>query len=575
MMPFCRCLSKRRFPHWGFAIIIALWCLASSGWATNTYHTNRVFNKVTFTIPGVPTAFQVCDMAGKLTTVVGPTNVTTNSYFATEYQGVVIEHELSNEAWAAAVAGYPSNSMIHSNKYYDYVGWVKGLKQTEDGKWGGYIWALQDTVDFMTSATNVWVSTNGVTNSISKVLVGTIGDYPAMATNQSDTGPGVAEGLTNWPGGGSSEDMIFTNNFTAYYDIGLPSLWIDPMLTNVCINSSNVIFTLITNNYVTSVSWSITPQGLSNGAVVLTNNSSYAVVHVGGVATSYIVKATAFDNTNIFGFAILNVIKVDITPSAVNATESLDSGTFTCTVTPSGLSPTYQWLTGSDNDAWPATAGNDPELDYSASTASATIVNGTRWFAPTPCRSQAVDWVTCDYSVNCEVTVGGTKCRASTPATLSVTVDMTGQTTGCVFQSWDTITVAQTGGVWNVTGQSNFSRSAPAASVNMPATSQFHDKAMVHENKHVEQWMTGMFKDLKDANALYTSTLSTLTSTNSEADLRDKIDAAVQAQIITDNAIYDSKICDAEEEAFDAMNAVDPDFLERDDADWKPEYGCQ
>lgn len=185
-----------------------------------------------------------------------------------------------------------------------------------------------------------------------------------------------------------------------------------------------------------------------------------------------------------------------------------------------------------------------------------------------------MDGETCDYSVNCEVTVGGVKCRVATPATLSVTVDMTGQTTGCVFQSWDTITVAETGGIWKVTGQGDFSRSTPVASVNMPTTSQFHNKAMVHENMHVEQWTTGMFKDLKDANALYNSTLITLTSTNSESDLRSKILVAVWARSVIDDAICDSKICDAEKEAFDAMNAVDPDFLELDDADWKPGYGC-
>jgi len=39
-------------------------------------------------------------------------------------------------------------------------------------------------------------------------------------------------------------------------------------------------------------------------------------------------------------------------------------------------------------------------------------------------------------------------------------------------------------------------------------------------------------------------------------------------------AICNSKTCDAEKEAFDAMNAEEPDFLEMDDADWKPGYGC-
>src|SRR3989339_63901 len=127
MMPFCRYFGKRRFPHLGFAIIFVLWCLASSGGAQNKYHTNRVFNSVTFTIPGIPTAFEVCDMAGQLTTVVGPTNVITNNYFATERQSVVVQYALPNQAWDALVAGYPSSSLAHSFEYYDNVGWVKSL----------------------------------------------------------------------------------------------------------------------------------------------------------------------------------------------------------------------------------------------------------------------------------------------------------------------------------------------------------------------------------------------------------------------------------------------------------------
>ncbi|MCG2680494.1 MAG: hypothetical protein L6455_11105, partial [Kiritimatiellae bacterium] len=147
-----------------------------------------------------------------------------------------------------------------------------------------------------------------VTNVISKVLVGTIGDFAPM-TDQSDTGPSLA-GLTNWPTPGDpSNDVKYTANFTAYYDLGLPALWIQPLLTNVCINSSNVTFWLTTNSYVTNgVTWSLTPEGLSNGAA-LTDYASNAVVNVGGVATTYVVRATANENTNIYGSAALNVVK--------------------------------------------------------------------------------------------------------------------------------------------------------------------------------------------------------------------------------------------------------------------------
>ena len=205
-------------------------------------------------------------------------------------------------------------------------------------------------------------------------------------------------------------------------------------------------YTVTGTNIPQGVTWSTIPDLTgSDGAEIISNGAWQAVIAPGDVATNYKIRATSKDDANVYDEVILTVIKVEVTPSALNATESLDSGTFTCTVTPSGLSPSYQWLIGSTNDAWPVTADNDPELDYSLPTASATTVQATRWFAPTPSRRQVVDGVICGYSVNCEVTVWGAKCRASTPATLSVTVDMTGQTTGCVFQSWDTITVTQTG----------------------------------------------------------------------------------------------------------------------------------
>ena len=303
--------------------------------------------------------------------------------------------------------------------------------------------------------------------------------------------------------------------------------------TNVCMGGANVVLNLTADSYLDkgTANWSSEPAGISGSGRSISFSPNTLT------PGTYTVTAQSSLQPSCRDTCLVRVLKVEITPSTMNATESLDSGTFTCTVTPSGLSPTYQWLTGSANDAWPATAGNNPELDCSASTASSTIVNETRWFAPTPDRRQAVDGTSCCYNVNCKVTVGGVKCRASTPATLSVTVDMTGQTRGATFTNWDTITVAETGGIWQVTGQGNFSRSTPVASVNMPATSQFYNKAMVHENKHVEQWMTGMFKDLNDANALYNSTLSALTSINSEADLRGKILTAVFVQFNADDAI--------------------------------------
>gem|GEM_PF-2613219 len=306
--------NKPRFPHRPIAAILIALILASGAWAqdTNTYHTNRVFQKIVFTIPGIPTAFEVCDMAGKLTSVVGPTNVVTNSYYATEYQSIYIGSDSATQTWTALVVGYPSNSIVHTNHFYDNAGWIKGI-QMDYGKWGGYIWYLKNTMIFKTSPTNIWVSTNGVTNAISRVLVGTIGDFAPM-TDQSDTGPGIAEGLTNWPTpGGPSNDVRYKADFAAYYELAnLPLVYIQPFLTNVCINFGNVTFTLGGATRVTNgVTWSIIPDGVTNGAT-LTGYPSNAVINVGSVATTYVVRATANENTNIHGSAILNVVKAGL-----------------------------------------------------------------------------------------------------------------------------------------------------------------------------------------------------------------------------------------------------------------------
>lgn len=320
---------KPRFPHLVWAAMLIPLGLASAGRAveTNTYHTNRVFTPVTFTITSSPTAFEVCEMVDQLTSVVGGTNVVTNSYYATEYQCMVMGHGSAEQAWAALAGGWSSNSIVHTNQFYDNSGWIKGV-QTNYGTWGGYIWFLENTVHFKTSPTNVWVSTNGVTNIISRVLVGSVGDFAPM-TDQSDSGPGIAEGLTNFPtSGGPSNEVRYKADFTAYYDLGeLPLIYVLPFVTNVCVNAGNVNFTLGADTRVTNgVTWSIIPAGVTNGAT-LTGYPSNAVVNVGGVATTYIVRATANENTNIYGPAVLNVIAVDILETnifiAVSNTASL------------------------------------------------------------------------------------------------------------------------------------------------------------------------------------------------------------------------------------------------------------
>jgi hypothetical protein len=109
----------------------------------------------------------------------------------------------------------------------------------------------------------------------------------------------------------------------------------------------------------------------------------------------------------------------------------------------------------------------------------------------------------------------------------------------------------------------------------VPQSSQFYDKAMAHENKHVTQFTSeDPWKNLWDADGLYESTLSKLTSEISETDLRTQIAEAVLSKRNADDVVFEQYKCDFERGAYEAMNEVDPDFLEMDEEDWKPLYGC-
>ena len=186
---------------------------------TNLYHTNRTFKAVSLNTVGQPTAYKVYTMAGDVTTVVGPTNVVlhTNDCYAREYEAVALGYSSANAAWTSAVASYNAYSHDYSAKIYDNVGWVKGTHQAY-GDWGAYLWYMQNHIDFQSSSTNFWVSKNSVTGLITKVLVGSLGDYAPM-TNVVDVGPTNWPSITNFPGSGASTTAIYKANLDAYYQV--------------------------------------------------------------------------------------------------------------------------------------------------------------------------------------------------------------------------------------------------------------------------------------------------------------------------------------------------------------------
>jgi len=253
--------------------------------------------------------------------------------------------------------------------------------------------------------------------------------------------------------------------------------------------------------------------------------------------------------------------------------EGTDSNNFTATLT-GGVPTGYAW-----SFTAPGGAGNNPDVDFSAPAAMTTKVKKAHWFADPDNRLTSATGTTSTYTIEAEITIqGGGTCDDT--ASFTVQVDATGQTTWPRFVRWTTIVIKTRvvgGGAteWYVDGQGTFARTAPVASVNCVAASQFFAKVTAHENKHVTQWTAeAPWKDLFHADNLYNNTLKNLTSLVSAADLRGQIVAAVGAQHNADAAVARNTVCAREIAAFAVDDAVAPHYQEVDATEVPALYNC-
>ena len=271
----------------------------------------------------------------------------------------------------------------------------------------------------------------------------------------------------------------------------------------------------------------------------------------------------------------VTIVKVEVTPNTMSVVESTSSGEFECKVTPSGLNPKYQWLTGSANGAWPSAAGNSPVLQYSAPNSKKTEVCATRWFAPTGSNDITKDGPECEYGIGVEITVGGITLTKSSAAQMEVTVEASGH---CdepkMVNQFGILTATNSVGVWEVVGQGTFASTAPNPWVRCAASSQFDGKFMAHENEHKDQFLNQTpWADLFNANSLYSSTLNSLTATTKIL-LNSKVWMEVENKKNADYVIMGQQMLNAERGAFAAQNAHPLHFLEYvNEADWRAEYG--
>ena len=219
-------------------------------------------------------------------------------------------------------------------------------------------------------------------------------------------------------------------------------------------------------------------------------------------------------------------------------------------VTTSGSTPTsYAW-----SFTAPSGAGDNPNVNFSPNNQSSTTTDA-HWFAlpDSTCNASA----SAAYTIIATVTFPGSN-QMTPQTTLTVALYSTAGYVTEAFVSGLPSRGQNSQGIWVVTGNGSLSRNVGNPVVVYATTSQFYNKAYAHENKHYQQWTTGMNSDLYVVSNLMTQ-LSPLTGTT-EADLLNQINTSISNWNSNQHSTYVSRLSTAEAEAYQVSDPIAPQY---------------
>src|SRR5262249_25396611 len=178
-----------------------------------------------------------------------------------------------------------------------------------------------------------------------------------------------------------------------------------------------------------------------------------------------------------------------------------DAASFSVTVTGGGAA-SYQWSFKA-----PTGAVNSPNVTFSTPTEASTSAQG-HWFAfpdkeCAPSGDSADPYWNSVYTIVCTVTFADQhQQKAQTTLTVNAYWNPAGATGTPNITGGPTIGHDPVKNLWVVVDGGTLARKLPVPMIYVPASSQFYEKVVAHENKHVEQWKTGMLSDLYAVSSL-------------------------------------------------------------------------
>jgi hypothetical protein len=234
-----------------------------------------------------------------------------------------------------------------------------------------------------------------------------------------------------------------------------------------------------------------------------------------------------------------------------------DSASFSVSV--SGGSPiAYQWSFKA-----PSAAGNSPGIAFATPTQASTSVY-THWYALpdkacAPSGDGSDPYWNSIYTIVCTVTFADQRQqKAQTTLTVNAYWNPAGATGTPNILGGPTIGHDVVRNLWVVIDAGTLRRNLPTPVIYVPTTSQFYAKVTAHENKHVEQWKTGMLADLYSIDSLMT-VLAPLTDATQQG-LSKKLGAASITWVQQQDREFQRRLRAAEKEAHQVSDPIAPQY---------------
>jgi hypothetical protein len=256
----------------------------------------------------------------------------------------------------------------------------------------------------------------------------------------------------------------------------------------------------------------------------------------------------------------VSVAEPDFTITVPPTAKDGSTVTFSSTIT-RGTPVSYQWSFTS-----PTGAGNNPQVNFATPNGAATTAKA-HWFAlpntdcatSPPQASETHPYWNSSYKIKLKVTFqGGREISKESDFNVNSWWNPGGSVAPATNSGGPQTAFDKSRQLYVVLNSGTMARNTNSAVMNIPATSQFYNKILTHEQKHELQWQSGLYQNVRSVSS-FMAVISNFTDTTS-AGLSQQINQAFSVWDLQQAQLYINNISAAELEAYAISDLLAPQF---------------